>query len=555
MRNGSHCALSNRDADNDKPAEPLVSRYVEGQSSSPAIAYNYYCLNKSPVEDKCSEYSYDSVDGTNLRDELLNVIGFCKAAPSAVQDDEVIVQTTENVCKDSLEILNTPQQPSNWTKKNVNRWLHFQSISETAPKPNPAIQTLCDQPIAPTVCPKSSTKHSPSNSEMSFDPDQHWDGYQEIYSTDGSSIVDLSAAEELLHFGDNYSDLLRKSVDNDCSTAPSERSSSLSSMSSSPVFHDQSNAHAQLDDSFLLSGYTKSLELSALKSIDEIFDFTALHSNVGSYGAIEWIDPSRSPRRSPSGTSCSQSTLSTSSRQRDESTLATSNYFSALDTGQGDEGFRMDSSNQDTSRSISMESLLDDIHDKTLVPTKSSPIINKTAETKPLPIVVRRDESTTQLLTKRTVHKARRRKPIANSSPSTANSNSDSSDETNVIENIKHIQPHDVQNLVDTCRSHLGCLNHVLLGQTVNCIVQHPAMNIHKCEAANQSDQLCRCGPIARFVQSMIDFLLDFSNSFRHFRLYQLFVRTIRQLYGMVQTVSAGVRRHRMEMNSIEFVL
>lgn len=562
MRNGPHCGettmRSNGEDDPDIggiPAEPLVARFVEGQSSSsPAITYNYYCLNKSPLEDKGSEYSYDSVDGTNLRDEILNVIGLSKDAEPGISHKPDDVPTAES-SKDLLTVPNVVQQPSSWTKKNVNRWLHFQPIAHSVPinheqvLDNGCVQKM-DNPPPVADSPKSAC-HSPRSSEMSFDPDQHWDGYQEIYSTDGSSHIDLSTAEELLHFGDNYSDLLRKSeIDHDgSSAAPSELSSSISS-SVSPIFHDESNANAQLDDSFLLSGYTKSLELSALKSIDEIFDFKELHSNAGSYGAIEWIDPSRSPRRSPSGTSCSQSTLSTSSRQRDESTLATSNYFSALDTGQEDDHL-------DTSRSMSMESLLDDMNDRTLMPTANSPDSPKTPVSRPtIPVAAQPKKADPILPAKRTIHKARRRKTVAHSPPKTPSTDrSNESTPDLVVPNIKEMQPADVHHLLDTCKSHLGCLNHVLLGQTVNCIVAHPAMNIHRCEVTKEKGQICRCGTIARFVQSMIDFLLDITNSFRHFRLYQLIVRTIRQLYGMVQTISAGVRRHRMEMNSIEFVL
>lgn len=573
MRNGRSCGPSNEhDEDDDdddsdfdgKPSmEPIVARFVEGQCNSPAIAYNYYCLNKSPVEDKGSEYSYDSVDGTNLRDEILEVIELESTASMTKPEN---IQCADSLLKETLEVPNQTDQPSNWTKKNVNRWLHFQPISKTPTKPIQVIppknvlQPTKPIDVNPTLAvrPTKSSSNSPVGSEMSFDPDQHWDDYQEIYSTDGSSIVDMSVAEELLHFGDNYSDLLRKSIDGSTLLSDEYSSSSTSSISiSSPVFHDESNAHAQLDDSFLLSGYTKSLELSALKSIDEIFDFKELHSTVGAYGAIEWIDPSRSPRRSPSGTSCSQSTMSTSSRQLDESMVATtSSYFSALDTGQADDGLFGLDSNQDTSRSMSMESLLldDMMHDKTLMPIKTSPNTNKIPDKKPSPVVVIRKVDPTLLLpsTKRIVHKARRRK----STPPFKTPIERSNEITKLVaQNIKEMRPNDVDSLVDTCRSHLGCLNHVLLGQTVNCIVAHPAMNITRCDAAKQSDQLCRCGPIARFVQSMIDFLLDFSNSFRHFRLYQLFVRTMRQLYGMVQQVSKGVRRHRMEMNSIEFVL
>lgn len=434
----------------------------------------------------------------------------------------------------------------------MNRWLHFQPIAPIVVKPDQASDIdavpVVSPPVVSTITPNQTKYQSPAgSSEWSFEPDQHWDGYQEIYSNDGSSVVDFSAAEKLLHFGDNYSDLLRKSVDNVASTAPP------SETSVSPVFHDESNANAQLDDSFLLSGYTKSLELSALKSIDEIFDFKELHSNAaGTYGAIEWIDPNESPRRSPSGTSCSQSTLSTNSRQRTESTLATSNYFSAMDTGQN-ECLALDSGNENTSRSMSMESLLDDLHDKTLVPQKSRSNTTTPPAAKSPSNATPVDQPTVK--PKRVVHKARRRKTAATSPTSIATNRSPPVTTSDINANIKDMQPDDVRRIMATCQSHLDCLNHVLLSQTVNSIVQHPAMNVNSCDAAKLTDRTCRCGPIARFVQSMIDFLLDLTNSFRHFRLYQLFVRSMRQLYGMVQTISADVRRQRMQMNSIEFVL
>lgn len=374
---------------------------------------------------------------------------------------------------------------------------------------------------------------------MSLDPDQHWDDYQEVYSTVSSSIIDLSPAEELLHFGDNYSDLLRQSVDSESSTA-----SDSSSVAHSAFFRDESNAHALLDESFLLSGFKKSLPMSALKSIDEIFDFKELHSNAGTYGAIEWIEPSRSPRRSPSGTSCSKSTgsLSTISLQRDESTLATSNYFSAMDTGQ-------ESSSRDTSRSLSLESLvLDDLNDITIMPNMSTPAARQSS---PLFIPSDRRES---LLGKRIIRKARRRmlKPTNATSVHLPADTRSFAIAQLVAQNIKDLRPDDVRLILDTCQMHQGCLSHVLLGQTVNSIVQHPAVNVTSCGVLNGP---CRCGFIARFVQSVVDFLMDYTNSFRHFVLYKLFLGTLRHMYGMVQTLSKEVRRHRMKLNSIEFVL
>lgn len=137
MRNGRRgggrgaCRKGGHDEDDgsNDGSEPLVARFVEGQSSSPAIAYNYYCLNKSPVEDKCSEYSYDSVDGINLRDEILNVIGINSTAHSvdtaemtsltqkcgSIEVDEI--RTVAVLRKETLEVRDQDQPQSNWTKK------------------------------------------------------------------------------------------------------------------------------------------------------------------------------------------------------------------------------------------------------------------------------------------------------------------------------------------------------------------------------------------------------------------------------------------------------
>lgn len=51
----------------------------------------------------------------------------------------------------------------------------------------------------------------------------------------------------------------------------------------------------------------------------------------------------------------------------------------------------------------------------------------------------------------------------------------------------------------------------------------------------------CRCSQITTFIARMLDFVLDYTNIFRNFRLYRYFVSVLRRFYNMVGYVGKGL--------------
>lgn len=126
--------------------------------------------------------------------------------------------------------------------------------------------------------------------------------------------------------------------------------------------------------------------------------------------------------------------------------------------------------------------------------------------------------------------------------------------------NIAALRPDEVQAIIRLCQTHLECLNHVLLVRTLNTVVGHQtqAANSLLCEQriaaasvggpAAAAAAVCRCGPIAHLVQRMVNFVRDYVNVVRNWRLYRLIVAAIAELYGMTRFVSERVRWHRTQM-------
>lgn len=51
----------------------------------------------------------------------------------------------------------------------------------------------------------------------------------------------------------------------------------------------------------------------------------------------------------------------------------------------------------------------------------------------------------------------------------------------------------------------------------------------------------CRCSQITMFIARVLDFVLDYTNIFRNFRLYRYFVSVLRRFYNMVGYVGKGL--------------
>lgn len=52
----------------------------------------------------------------------------------------------------------------------------------------------------------------------------------------------------------------------------------------------------------------------------------------------------------------------------------------------------------------------------------------------------------------------------------------------------------------------------------------------------------CRCSQITVFIARVLDFVIDYTNIFRNFRLYRYFVSVLRKFYMMVGYVGSGLR-------------
>lgn len=55
----------------------------------------------------------------------------------------------------------------------------------------------------------------------------------------------------------------------------------------------------------------------------------------------------------------------------------------------------------------------------------------------------------------------------------------------------------------------------------------------------------CRCAPIARFLATVIDFTMDWTNVFRNWPLYKYFIDMLKNFYRLVQDFAKKVKVYR----------
>lgn len=55
----------------------------------------------------------------------------------------------------------------------------------------------------------------------------------------------------------------------------------------------------------------------------------------------------------------------------------------------------------------------------------------------------------------------------------------------------------------------------------------------------------CRCAPIARFLATVTDFMLDWTNVFRNWMLYKYFIDMLKNFYRLVQNFAKKVKVYR----------
>lgn len=122
--------------------------------------------------------------------------------------------------------------------------------------------------------------------------------------------------------------------------------------------------------------------------------------------------------------------------------------------------------------------------------------------------------------------------------------------------------------IIATCQENIQCLETVLRGPVTgghllstvrtqqargklsNQLALNPLQQRHVNDDANDTrnhrtiiiiHRQCRCSQITMFIARVLDFVLDYTNIFRNFRLYRYFVSVLRRFYNMVGYVSKGL--------------
>ncbi|EDW76733.2 uncharacterized protein Dwil_GK20119 [Drosophila willistoni] len=120
------------------------------------------------------------------------------------------------------------------------------------------------------------------------------------------------------------------------------------------------------------------------------------------------------------------------------------------------------------------------------------------------------------------------------------------------------LRPEDYNEIINTCRDNIRCLEAVLRGPPGTVLSTHCAgqtkgesqprsssasarTKTSKNSVCNDHQQLivqlapeCKCAPITRFVARIIDFVTDVSNLLEHFTLYRFLMGTLRSFYALV---------------------
>lgn len=110
--------------------------------------------------------------------------------------------------------------------------------------------------------------------------------------------------------------------------------------------------------------------------------------------------------------------------------------------------------------------------------------------------------------------------------------------------NYRRLKPEDFDGILKICRENVGCLVGVLNN------------NVHKSSESktvlgdatliDSQRDCCRCGVIARFVGSVVQFLYECGRSVRRSGMYRFLLTLLKRLYFMVKFFSRQVRRYRI---------
>lgn len=397
-----------------------------------------------------------------------------------------------------------------------------------------------------------------SSVERRFVANMPWD-YTQFIAIDGLTSEDAADAGERAASGAENPPIAFAMRPEDGNAADGAAAAAGTVRHGSSASLLSATSSLRLNDSFLLSGPTRQLTMSTLKHIDDIFDVQHDAPN-----RVEWVErkartfrtsttpkqlkpapaPSQpsSPRQAPSGRSQSPQPLPRGGRRVSE-------VIGQLEA----------SLLRDRER---LASIRCHKNDATAGSTSTTAPESEASDA----ALLLKDKRLRRRCRKKSTSKAPSATLSATcstSSPSTVLPGTNVSLPELLENNIAAMRPDEVQAIIRLCRTHLECLNHVLLVRTLDTVVgqRTHATNSLVCEqrmaeAAEATAEspvpavkvVCRCGPIAQLVQRMVNFVRDYVNMVRNWRLYRLIVVTIAELYGMARFVGERVRWHRAQM-------
>lgn len=96
--------------------------------------------------------------------------------------------------------------------------------------------------------------------------------------------------------------------------------------------------------------------------------------------------------------------------------------------------------------------------------------------------------------------------------------------------------------IINTCRDNIRCLESVLKGPT-SSVLSSQCVTQSKGELKVYIHIDCQCAPITRFIARIIEFILDISNFLEHFTLYKFFIKTLKNLYALVNCHLTNIER------------
>lgn len=98
--------------------------------------------------------------------------------------------------------------------------------------------------------------------------------------------------------------------------------------------------------------------------------------------------------------------------------------------------------------------------------------------------------------------------------------------------------------IIATCRDNVHCLQTVLRGLPGDVLSNLRGQEIRGKFVVVVENE-CRCAPIARFLATVIDFTMDWTNIYRNWPLYKYFIDMIKSFYRLVQDFAKKVKVYR----------